>query len=56
MRELKAVMESYPHVLPIKDGRVTSDKVHFNLQNLNLHIKLLMTRLKIKRMMYVKWL
>lgn len=30
MRELKAVMESYPHVLPIKDGRVTSDKVHFN--------------------------
>jgi len=30
MRELKAVVESYPHVLPLKDGRVTSDKVKIN--------------------------
>lgn len=30
MLELKAVTESYPHTLPLKDGRVTSDKVHLN--------------------------
>lgn len=30
MRELKMVTESYPHTLPLKDGRVTSNKVHLN--------------------------
>lgn len=30
MRELKMVTENYPHMLPLKDGRVTSDKVHLN--------------------------
>jgi len=27
MRELKAVFADYPHTLPLKDGRVTSDKI-----------------------------
>ena len=31
MLELKAVTESYPHTLPLKDGRLTSDKVHLNV-------------------------
>jgi len=30
MRELKMVTENYPHTLPLKDGRVTSGKVHLN--------------------------
>lgn len=30
MYELKMVAESYPHILPLKDGRVTSRKVHLN--------------------------
>jgi len=30
MLELKIVNESYPHTLPLKDGRVTSDKVKLN--------------------------
>lgn len=30
MRELKMVTESYPHTKPLKDGRVTSSKVHLN--------------------------
>lgn len=30
MRELKMVTENYPHMLPLKDGRVASDKVHLN--------------------------
>ena len=30
MREIKMVTENYPHTLPLKDGRVTSEKVHLN--------------------------
>ena len=30
MKELKVVTENYPHMLPLKDGRVTSEKVHLN--------------------------